>query len=348
VQNDTNVALDELIGDPFWFPENFDPGQNRFTFVRTDRATLASQPFLDHRWNRAALARAYGPLDAVAARLPPLETPAKLHFIWHTSFCCSTLIAEALDRAGSNLSLREPVILVTLADAKRDALTGRRAMPPRLIELAFQLLARPEQEGAHIIIKPSNFANILLQDAARGTSGKSLFLYSDLEKFLLSIAKGGLQLRKYARRLFAGIVGDRGEKLPWAIGDIIQMSDLEIAAIAWHLQIAELQRSRPALGTDRVALLNCDRFLADPLQTLVKLDSFFELGLGEEYLNERISGAFLKRDAKRPGTMHDAKSTLAQYDAARATLGSELADIVAWSYRACPATPRDLSQLDPL
>jgi hypothetical protein len=126
------------------------------------------------------------------------------------------------------------------------------------------------------------------------------------------------------------------------------MSDLEVAAIAWHLQIAEFQRSRPMLGPGRIVSLNCDRFLADPHGTLVKLDSFFELGLGETALNERLSGTFLARDSKRPGRVYDAKSTLAEYDAARATLGTELTDIVEWSYRACPGTPRDLSQLDPL
>lgn len=346
MQHDDGVNLNEIIGDPGWFPMSFDAAQQRFSFIRTNRATLASEPFLDYRWDRAGHHHVQVPFEAVAARLAPADPQARMHFLWHTSFCCSTVIAAALDHRGANLSLREPAVLVMAADAKRETLNGRRPMPPRLPEVAFRLLARRHADGECITVKPSNFANILIQDAARWTAGKSLFLYSDLERFLLTVANGGLPLKKYARRLFAGIVGDRGERPPWSIAEIIQLSDLEVAAIAWHLQIAEFQRSRAFLA-DRVASLNCDRFLADPLSTLAKLDQFFELQIGAPTL-QHACGSMLTRNAKRPGHPFDADRKRSELDATRASLGSELQDIVEWSYRACPGTPRGDPLPDPL
>ena len=334
------VNLDELIEDPSWFPESFDSARGLFSFVHTDRRALASEPFLDHRWNRAGLHNVQVPVDAIAGRLASFDTQPRLHFIWHTSFCCSSVIARALDRAGRNLSLLEPAILVNFADAKREALSGRKALPPLVFELALRLLARPFEGDAQVAIKPSNFANVLLQDAARVIDGNSLFLYSDIERFLLSIAKGGMHLRRYARRLFSGIVGDRGEKLPWSVAEIIGMSDLEIAAIAWHLQIAEFQRSRALFGQGRAATLNCDRFLADPLGTLVRLDRFFELGIGETDLEQLVGGPLLRSNAKRPGFGFDTRQSHDEYEAVRRSLGNELNEIIDWSYRACPGTAR--------
>jgi len=69
----------------------------------------------------------------------PEDAPGpKLDFIWHTSLCCSTLIAEAFDLPRRHLSLREPLVLVPAADTKRAAMANR-PMPPRLILAALQL-----------------------------------------------------------------------------------------------------------------------------------------------------------------------------------------------------------------
>ena len=222
----------DVIGDFGWFPQDYIPLARTMSFVRTDPATLARQPFLDHRWNRAGYAQTSLTLDSIADKISPDTPLPDLNFIWHTSFCCSTLIASALNVAHRNLSLSEPVLLVTAADMKRAGVFRDGKASPRLPEIAMRLLARRPEPHMAITIKPSNFSNILIRDAARHTTGKSLFLYSDLPSFLLSIAKSGLQLSKYARRLFFGIVQDDGKPLRWPAADLFQMSDLEIAAIA--------------------------------------------------------------------------------------------------------------------
>lgn len=333
----------DIASDPAWFVENYDAQRNTLSFVRVDRDLLVQQPFLDSRWNRVELERCELSLDALASWMGTLASPPKLHFIWHTSFCCSTLIAEALNARGRNMSLREPQVLSSVADAKRGAARAKRPVPQRLHELVFRLLGRSAIGGESVVVKPSNAANILIDDAARHCGGKVLFLYSDLESFLISIEKGGVGLRKYARQLFGTIAGDSGEPLRWPAREIFQMSDLEIAALAWHMQIEQILRSLRAFGPGRVASLDCDAFLDEPEATLTALDGFFELGLGEDHIACTAAGPLLRRHAKEPTQAFNAEQRRADNDAVRRRLGSSLERVVAWSYRAFPNTPRGAS-----
>ena len=71
---DAAAAL-EIAADPDWFPEDFDPFNDTLSFVQAGGATLAGQPFLDHRWDRSALARRRVPREAVATRFAGPDTP---------------------------------------------------------------------------------------------------------------------------------------------------------------------------------------------------------------------------------------------------------------------------------
>jgi hypothetical protein len=337
---------ESCVDDFRWFAENFDLARKSLSFVCTDRQTLAAQPFLDYRWKTDRLAHREMALDAVLAEFPQNSQPPHLNFIWHTSFCCSTLLAKTLDHPGHNLSLCEPQILVPIADLKRGGMFTGNRLSPRVPEIVFRLLAR--SPGGKVLVKPSNFANILIGDAARTTAGKVLFLYSDLESFLISVAKSGISLLKYARRLFSNIAGDSGRPLPWKPHEIFQMSDLEIAALVWHLQIAEFRRSWSALEPGRATSLNCDAFLADPASVVTKLDAFFDLRLGATHIAHVMEGPLLRHHAKAPGQSYDAERRADEKAALRTRLGSDLDRVIDWSYKACSGTPRGMPLPNPV
>lgn len=257
----------------------------------------------------------------------------KLNFIWHTAFCCSTLISRILDLPGRNLSLREPAILMRLVEAKRASELGRH-LPSNLPEAVFGLLSQPYRKGATVTVKPTNAANYLLPDAAHGTSGKMLFLYSDCRSFLISLAKRSLEGSRYGRELFATIAGDGNDQYRWSMQALFMLSDLEIAALAWQMQMAEFRRAFANLDQTRFVSLNSDDFAGAPASVLSQLDSFFELDLGSghvETATQRLSVV----DAKLRSSSFDLDRHQAERDALAKQLGTVLDEVVSWSYEVC-------------
>ncbi len=240
----------EIIGDSAWFPDNLNLNRNTFGFVYTTREALSRQSFLDARWDRAALARMDVPISEVVAATATQPRP-KLNFVWHTAFCCSTLIARCLDSASDNLALKEPQVLISLAEAKR---AGNIAQYNGALDATFKLLARRQQSNESVLIKPTNAVNNLIGEATRATDGRMLFLYSDCKSFLVSIAKKGEMGRIFARRLFGLFAADGHAPAQWPMQKLFELSDLQVAALVWHMQIAEFRRSRDARPSGRIEL----------------------------------------------------------------------------------------------
>ncbi len=330
------------FADAGWFPESFDPRNGEFGFVATDRDTLAQQNFLDRRWDRAGARRMRTGVAAAADALPRQKPP--LNFIWHTGFCCSTLLAKAIDQKGRNLSLCEPWILIEITDAKRAGALGRPSLAS-VPQLAFGLLGRSFAPGERITLKPAPAASHLLRDAAAHTEGAMLFLYSDCKSFVASIAKLGEGGRKYVRTLLLAILGDGHLQSQWPGARLLALSDLELAAIVWHMQIAEFTRHWPAA---RAASLDCDAFLAAPAETLAKLDAHFSLGLGADHLRQVAEGPLFRRNAKTAAEGFDANTRREEHARVASELGDDLSRVVEQSYALCPATPRGAPLPNPL
>jgi hypothetical protein len=335
----------DLFDSPSWFPEGFDQNRSEFLFVAADRSELASQSFLDWRWNRSGATRQTAGTTAMIARLSP-QNPRPC-IVWHTGFCCSTLLAKALDRPGRNLSLCEPQVLVDVVDAKR-AGKFARDLSPAIPQLAFHLLSRGFVPEERVTLKPAPAANALLRDAATQTSGPMLFLFSDCRSFLVSICKLGENGRKYVRSLFLAMLHDDHVQAQWPAPKLLSLSDLELAAIVWHMQIAEFLRSWPLLGAGRAASLDCDAFLALPVDALSRLDDFFSLGVGKNHLEEAVSGPLFHRNAKTGEDSFDASRRLKEHAQTAQQLGSDLDRIVARSYAICRTTPLGTPLPEPL
>lgn len=322
------------LADPRWFPDDLNLATGKARFLRVSREELSRQPFLDPRWKRAGLAESQVPavtLDASDGVRP------RLNFIWHTSYCCSTVLATALDRTGVSLSLKEPQVLVGLANLKRGQ--GGMLKRPALARALFALLARRFSPDERVLVKPSNFTNNLLPEAAEMTDGRMLMLYSSCRDFLISIAKANESRRGFPRELFVSLSMDQSHpQAKWPAATLIRLTDLQIAAVAWRMQVAEMRRAMDKLG-DRAVSLDADRFDKEPRAVLNALDRFFGLGLGA-----CDEAAWLGRDVKT-GAARDEKAR--RRDAARmeGELGPALDRIVEWSARVC-GVPAEAEPLD--
>ena len=276
---------------------------------------------------------------------PPTKPLARI--IWHTGFCCSTLLAKALDRTGRNLSLCEPQVLVDIAEAQRmGSLTGDAAL--RAAQFVLFLLSRPFAPDEHVTIKPSPAANRLLQLIPSCTNGPMLFLFSDCKSFVISIHKMGEEGRKYVRRLFLALLADGHVQTQWPTAKLLSMSDLELAAVVWHMQIAEFLRAWPSLETESTASLDCDAFLASPEDTLIRMGKLFSLEIGSDYLRDIIAGPLFHCNPKTVNTKFDATRRAEEHRRIEQELAGDLNRIVAQSYQICPRTPRTVPLPNPL
>ena len=101
-----------------------------------------------------------------------------------------------------------------------------------------------------------------------------------------------------------------------------------------------------ALAEGRGASLDCDAYLANPVETLMAADDFFGLGLGRAHFEEGM--AKTNRHAKDGSMKFTAEDRKREHEAFAAQFGTEIDETVRWSYQACPATPRDCPVPAPL
>jgi hypothetical protein len=317
---------------PEWFLHDLDYGSGRASFVRTDRASLSAEPFLDHRWREPRHVDAGLPLAelAVAEARPP-----RLNFIWHTSFCASTLLSACLDSPGRCVALKEPRVLVQLADMKR---RGLLHPDPAVARGVFGLLARRFGQDEQILIKPSNGANTLIPEAARLTTGPMLLLYSSCESFLLSMAKQGGAGFTFVRNLFGSLAGEHPVGR-WPVPTLLSLTDLQLAALVWRMQMDILEAASAGLG-HRARSLDCRLLLDDPGPVLTRVDAFLGLNLGPERLDAVLNGPLLNRDAKRPGKTYDSRSRAEAEAKVRAQLGTDLPAVLRWIEAVSPTPPK--------
>ena len=324
--------------DPAWFLDDLDLTTGLAQFIRVDRDTVGGQPFLDPRWRRDGLDRTN--LPGAALDLQPARPP-RLNFIWHTSYCCSTVLAAALDRPGHNLSLKEPQALVGLANLKRGQQGALKR--PGLARAVFALMARRFDPDEQVLIKPSNYANNLLPEAAAMTDGRHLMLYSTCRRFLVSILKRGEDLRSYPRELFVSLANDGHPQANWPMKTLLSLTDLQMAALVWHMQIAEMRRALAALG-DRACSLDGDVFLAQPAAALDALSRF----LGLDLTSGREVEDLLAGDVKTGAAGAGKAARDAEAERVEQAFGSKLDQIIDWASRASEFNPAELILPAPL
>src|SRR5215203_5538403 len=149
--------LASVVTDPQWLPFNYDAQRSALEFAWIPREQHRELTFLADEYVRdlhpptrtATIAEARG----AAASLD-----AAPHYIFHSAFACSTLLARALDAPGASMALNEPQVVNHLVLA---ALQNR--LSSDTLQTVARLLGRPFGPGEAVVVKPSNEANLLAQ-----------------------------------------------------------------------------------------------------------------------------------------------------------------------------------------
>lgn len=308
------------LGNAEWLAHRYVESDDTVRFIHLPRAEHERQAFL------IDTLLGQRPTSPDLPAEPLLERPhGKLHFLFHSAFCGSTLLARALSVPGAAMGLSEPAILNDVVGFRR-----RGAPAPavaRAADLALRLLGRPFGPGEAVIVKPSNILNPLAELLlALEDQGRALFLYAPLETFLVSVARKGLHCRAWVRELLEGYVQDNFVHLGFAPEDYFRLTDLQVAAIGWLAQHQYFTALSGKLGT-RLASLDADLLTERPEAAIAAVAAHYGLALDAAAV---AKGPAFSRNSKS-GADYSPAARSADYAAARAAYGEEIAMVVTWA-----------------
>ncbi len=340
-------GVPDFVGDRRWFPLDLDRQTGAIEFVDTQCDTPTAQDFIDIFAGERTLPRKSMSASAIWKAFEKNPVRPQLRFIWHTAYCCSTAISKALDTPGANMSVCEPLILTSLALARRQCDKERRGDISWLSDVAFRLLDQPSTPGTSVTVKPSPISSYLVADAAKKTSGKMLFLYSDCRSFLLASMRYGENRRRFVREMFNAIKSDSSVATSWSPDQLATLTDLEVAALTWQLQMIHFLDQMRRHG-DRAASLDCDAFLASPQEVIEKIWKFLELPGDVKESAAFRDPAFVAKHVKYPDIPFSLEARLSEEERLEPGRRDEIERIVAASNALFPDIANALPLPNPL
>jgi len=319
-------SFHDVVLDPEWMPHTFDAAGLNLTFVHVPAAARADLMFLSDEHFAGNFAKADFPAAAVMAGSDNVPG-APIHFIFHTGFCCSTLLANALAVPGASSMLKEPDVFINLAN--RLIRSDDQANRQRL-ELVLRLLERPLAPCEAVIVKPTNFANRLLENVlAQRPRSKSVLLYSDVETFLRSLLKRGMFGRIFGRRLFTQLRGWSPLDFGYGPDELLQLTDVQVAALAWLMQVHHFDAIARAFR-ERVLILDSATLLADPAAAIDEAQALFGLALDRSRVDAIAAGPVFSKHSKFSDRDYDAQAREKEHKAATEAHSEELEMVVKW------------------
>lgn len=330
----------DVLRDPNWYPHRFDAAGDAIQFIQADRSALAKATFLTDEF----LSGTQNPHVIRRTDASAVTAPAP-HFIFHSAYCCSTLLANAFDMAGVSFGLKEPAMLNDISGWRRRG--GQPAAIVDALKTAVSLLARPLTQGEHMVIKPSNVINALAPTLlSLSPESNALLLYTPLENYLASIAKKGMWGRLWVRELFVKLTKDGLTDYGFSPDDILQQTDLQIAAVGWLAQHRLFAAMEARFGRNRVQSVQSETLLADPTKAMTLLCAHFGLHPGDALLSSTVERSF-SRNAKT-GDSFDAEARRKEHDDSTQLYQDEISKVVIWAKAVAQAAGQNLSLNSPL
>ena len=312
--------------DPQWLAHRYDPSHDAVHFINLPRdehraATFLIDEHLPPGREPVVLRRQ----DAVAAR--PATAP--IHFLFHSGYCCSTLLARAVDRPGWAMGLKEPVILNDLIGWRRRG--GKGPDMASVLDDALTLMARPFGPGEAVVVKPSTAANALAPAILTlRPDARAILMYAPLRAYLASIAKKGIDGRLWVRTLLTGMMEDNLLRFGFTARDHVMHTDLQVAAIGWLAQ-QQLYASLIAMhGAERVRTLDSTHLMADPATAMRALSALFGQPLTDNDIAAVVSGPAFTRHSKSGGSF-GAADRAAEHEAATQAHAAEIDAVANWT-----------------
>lgn len=316
-----NVQL--MLADGTFLAHRYDAERDHYHMRRLDRADHDAATFITDDY--LGIADNIETLDRAEA-MATVKRDNPLHFIIHSAFCASTMLAKGFNLPGISMGLKEPVLLNDIVGWRR-----RGAAPAAVAERldhGMHMLARPFGNDTAVVVKPSNVFNALAPLAlTMRPQSKAVLLYAPLPVFLVSVARKGLWCRLWCRELLEGLITDGIVDLGFEPRDYFRQSDLQVAAVGWLAQHQLFHKMTAQFGAERIATLDSERLTADPEGMFVATAKHF----GLDVLGEAIATHPAFATHSKFGNAFTTEDRAAEHKAAADAHGEEIEKVLIWS-----------------
>lgn len=286
-----------IVRNPEWLPHTYDETGANLIFLPVSRMMHSELPFLSggELIDRAAPV----PLSEVEKALPHLAA-GPLHFIFHTAFCCSTLLVDALATATNAVGMKEPAVFQNLLHRiYRAGVDGERER----MHIVMRLLERPFANSTATLVKPSCFTNSLIPLVLEQCpTARAVLLTAPLRSFLFSVARRGIRGRSWGRQAYLSAVRHTPLDLGFRDADTIEQTDLQVAGLAWLMRRHFFDRIAGEIAAERILRLDSDAIVADPAIALASVADHFSLATEADAIGEVVGGPLFRthRKERRP------------------------------------------------
>lgn len=318
---DNKIAA--MAADGTWLAHRYDAERDQYqmrhlTREAHDAATFITDDYLKPDADILAVDR--------REFIGQLPTEKPLHFILHSAFCASTMLARGFNLPGISMGLKEPVLLNDIVGWRRRG-ADRAAVAERL-DHGLRMLSRPFGEDQAVVVKPSNVFNSLAPVAlTMRPAAKAILLYAPLTVFLVSVARKGLWCRLWCRELLEGLITDGVVDLGFETRDYFRQSDLQVAAVGWLAQHRLFHQIADIFGPERIATLDSETLTAMPEQTLAAASRHFGLDVAADL----IFGHPAFATHSKFGGRFDTADRAAEHRAAAEAYGEEIEKVLVWT-----------------
>ena len=338
---ETKMSMDQLAdtlrSSPELFPHLLDAVGDTMRFIRLKRAEFEAASFLDERVLTPRTEISLVPWPAAAHAIEHAGLEEGCHYIFHIGHVGSTLLSRLLGDLPGAFTLREPLVLRTLAEVR-----GRTAPVPWAEDAAtfeahlggcLKLLSRTFDRQQSAIVKVTSFVSEMAAElVARPAAPKAVLMYVSAESYLATIFGG-----PNSRREAALLTPSRLRRLHRRVGahpwNATALSEGETLAMSWACEMAGLVAAAEVAG-NRVLRLDFDRFLAAPERHLLAVCRHLDIPATAAQIGALTAGPLMQRYSKGPEHAYDAALRRDVLNHARALHGAEIRRGLGWLNRA--------------
>lgn len=299
--------LCNLFASPDLYPLKIDWGRQRITFGRisqenyrhivalsAEAAQRRSKDLYDIRLDDVFLAAATTTAPYVAARL---------HYILHTAYCCSTLLARYFELLSSCFVLKEPGVLAQLA------MVPNRSLPrwQEVFDLCIRLLSRAYARRKLVVIKahvPVNFLGSQLLE--RNVDTTVTFLMTPLRQFLVSVLKSEDRRNRIREWIRCAALA----QTPPALAEVNpnNLTDVQATVYWWLLNRVLCRDLCYGPTRDRVVVVDGDELAEFPANALRLVFENCGLSVNQDELKRLLEHPSVRKYSKNLSKAYDAAS----------------------------------------